>query len=291
MSDTLVEKTPMVSVIMTTYNHEPYIKRAIEGVLMQETNFDVELILANDASPDNTDQIVRQLLENHPKRHWVKYTRHAENKGMKGNNIWAREQTRGKYLAYCEGDDYWIEPLKLQRQVDFMEANPNIVICGTKCIWDDGKGKKKLNEWKAGLVTLRDILIENRFATCTTMVRASMRKSLEINYTGFNAGDLPTWLSLLQKGDGYNLDFYGAVYLYHGGGSYSSQSRSNILRYEFENRLAMLRYVDTSLRFHLKWHSFILLLTYFARGLRFKFGYLKGIYNNRKLLIDFFFKH
>jgi glycosyltransferase involved in cell wall biosynthesis len=290
MSDNLVAKTPLVSVIMTTYKHEPYIKRAIEGVLMQETNFEVELIVANDASPDNTDQIVRQLLENHPKRHWVKYTRHAENKGMKGNGRWTRDQTCGKYLAYCEGDDYWIDPLKLQKQVDFMEANPDVVICGTRCIWDDGKGNRNLG-WEAGPVTLRKILIKNWFATCTVIVRASDRKSLKIDYTDFHAGDWPTWFFLLQKGKGYNLDFYSAVYLYHGSGAYSGQSQSNIIRTAFENRRALLSYVDDSLRFHFKLHSFLLLLTYFARGLRFKFGYLKGIYANRKLLIDFFFRY
>jgi glycosyltransferase involved in cell wall biosynthesis len=282
---------PMVSVLMMTYNHAPYIKRAIEGVLMQETNFEVELIVADDASPDDTEQIVHQLLENHPKRHWIKYTRHAINIGMAANGKWAREQCQGTYYAYCEGDDYWIDPMKLQQQVDFMEANPNMVICGTKCIWDDGKGKKKLNEWKAGPVTLRKILIDNQFATCTVLVRASTRNSVVINFKEFRAGDWPLWVFLLHKGDGYILDFYGAVYLYHGAGAYSSQNMTNLIRFSFENRLALLRHIDSSLRFHFKWHSFILIMIYFGRGLRLKKGYLKGIYDNRKLLSDFFFSH
>lgn len=118
-----------VSVVMITYGHEKYIKEAIDGVLMQECNFDVELIIANDSSPDNSDFIIKNIINSSPRASWIKYTRHSENMGMQRNFIWATEQCTGKYIAMCEGDDYWTDPLKLQKQVDFLESNLDYVLC------------------------------------------------------------------------------------------------------------------------------------------------------------------
>ena len=117
-----------VSVCMLTYGHENYIRQAIEGVLMQECNFQVELIIANDCSPDNTYVVIQDILNNHPKSHWIRYIQHKENKGMMTNFIYALQQCKGKYIALCEGDDFWTYSLKLQKQIDFLEANPNYVL-------------------------------------------------------------------------------------------------------------------------------------------------------------------
>lgn len=119
----------MVSIIIMTYGHEKFIKESIDGVLMQECNFDVELIIANDCSPDNSDFIIKEIIKSSPKSNCIKYTRHAENKGMQSNFIWAYEQCKGKYIAMCEGDDYWTDPLKLQKQVNFLESNLDYVLC------------------------------------------------------------------------------------------------------------------------------------------------------------------
>lgn len=120
---------PTVSVCMITYNHENYIREAVEGVLMQQCNFEVELILSNDCSIDKTDEVVQIIIQNHPNSSWIQYTNHSQNKGMMPNFIWAMQQCKGKYIALCEGDDYWTDPLKLQKQVDFLEANLNYVLC------------------------------------------------------------------------------------------------------------------------------------------------------------------
>jgi glycosyltransferase involved in cell wall biosynthesis len=118
-----------VSIVMITYNHELYIKEAILGVLAQATEFDFELIVADDCSSDKTEFVVNEIITTHPKSNVIKYTRHASNKGMIPNFIWALEQCNGDYIALCEGDDYWTDPYKLQKQVDFLEANPEYVIC------------------------------------------------------------------------------------------------------------------------------------------------------------------
>lgn len=118
-----------LSVVMLTYLHEDYIAQAIEGVLMQEVDFPVELIIADDCSPDSTNEIVQNYISNHPNGKCITYTRHPNNKGMMPNFIWALKKAKGKYIALCEGDDYWTDPLKLQKQVDLLEANPDCAGC------------------------------------------------------------------------------------------------------------------------------------------------------------------
>lgn len=118
----------MVSVGMPTYGQEKFIAEAILGVLSQQCDFEVELIVADDCSPDNTAEIVRNIIETHPNGSWIKYIRHEKNKGAIPNFTWTFCQAKGKYIAACEGDDYWTDPLKLQKQVDFLEKNPEYAI-------------------------------------------------------------------------------------------------------------------------------------------------------------------
>lgn len=118
-----------VSVCMITYGHEKYIRDAIEGVLMQECDFEVELILANDCSPDKTDEIIQNILIDNPIKLKIKYFHNEKNLGMTPNFVFALQQATGKYIALCEGDDYWTDPFKLQKQVDFLEANQQAAGC------------------------------------------------------------------------------------------------------------------------------------------------------------------
>ncbi len=115
---------PLVSVVMITYNHEKFIKQSIDGILMQKCNFPIELIISNDNSPDQTDIIIQEYLKNHPKADLIRYFKHEKNLGMMPNFLFSLKQAKSKYTAICEGDDYWTDPLKLQKQVDFMEKNP-----------------------------------------------------------------------------------------------------------------------------------------------------------------------
>lgn len=121
-----LENKLMLSISMITYKHESYIKQAVEGVLMQETSFEFHLIIADDCSPDTTSQIVQDIIDNHPKGYRIKYFRQERNIGMQPNGAFALQQCKGKYVAVCEGDDYWTDPLKLQKQVDILESNTNI---------------------------------------------------------------------------------------------------------------------------------------------------------------------
>jgi len=120
---------PLVSVFMITYNHEKYIAQAIEGVLMQKTDFHFELIIGEDCSTDRTREVVVDYANKYPEI--IKPILHEKNVGMKANGRATREASSGKYVALCEGDDYWIDPLKLQKQVDFMESHPECSLCHT----------------------------------------------------------------------------------------------------------------------------------------------------------------
>ena len=117
-----------ISVIMITYGHEKFIKQAVEGVLMQKCNFNVELIIANDASPDKTSDIVYDIIKTNPNANRIKYINRDKNIGGQNNFKDAFEQCKGKYIAHCEGDDYWTDPCKLQKQIDFLETNPDYVL-------------------------------------------------------------------------------------------------------------------------------------------------------------------
>jgi len=116
---------PLVSVSMITYNHEEYIEEAILGVLMQETNFDIELIISNDNSPDRTDAIIRRIIKEHSKAFCIRYIKHNENIGAMPNSLHNLQLCSGKYVALCEGDDCWTDPEKLQIQIDEMQRRPN----------------------------------------------------------------------------------------------------------------------------------------------------------------------
>ncbi|MBQ9947543.1 MAG: glycosyltransferase [Oscillospiraceae bacterium] len=130
---------PMVSVGLMTYNHGEFIGKAIESVLMQEVNFPFELVIAEDCSTDNTREIILEYKEKYPDV--IRLLLQDENVGMKQNSNDLRRACWGKYRANLEGDDYWIDPSKLQKQVDFLESNPDFVAIGGdfSCIDDRGR--------------------------------------------------------------------------------------------------------------------------------------------------------
>ena len=123
------DNSPLVSAITLTYMHEDYIGRCIESILMQETDFAIELIVGTDCSPDGTDEIVRQYAERYPDR--VRAVFRDKNVGARANFYDVCGKARGKYIAWCEGDDEWTDPKKLQKQVAILEERPDIVLVHT----------------------------------------------------------------------------------------------------------------------------------------------------------------
>lgn len=118
---------PFVSVKVITYNHEKFIAQCLEGILMQRTNFSFEVIVGEDCSTDRTREIVFDYQAKFPDK--IRVITSEKNVGGMANVIRVQQACQGKYQASCEGDDYWIDPLKLQRQADFMEAHPEVSMC------------------------------------------------------------------------------------------------------------------------------------------------------------------
>ena len=153
---------PLVSISVVTYNHKNYIKECLDGILLQQTTFPFEIILGEDESKDGTREICKTYAENHPDK--IKFFLRSRkdviyingNPTGRYNFIENLKACKGRYIALCEGDDYWTDPLKLQKQVDFMEANPEYAMIFTNgkvlytnenneshLIYSNSKGKSK----------------------------------------------------------------------------------------------------------------------------------------------------
>src|ERR1039457_6833113 len=118
---------PVVSVIMMTYNHEPYIAQAIEGVVMQQCKFSIELLIGEDCSTDRTRNICLEYQRRHPQL--IRLVTSETNVGMHKNMFRIYCRSKGRYIAICEGDDYWCHECKLEKQVTFLETNPDHTLC------------------------------------------------------------------------------------------------------------------------------------------------------------------
>lgn len=121
----------IVSVVVITYNHAKYIRQCLDSILAQEVNFEYSIVVGDDASTDGTQDILREYQQQFP----VKFSLilNSQNEGISKNYQNVLKQCRGKYVALCEGDDYWCDELKLKRQVDFLELHPNYGFVGSKC--------------------------------------------------------------------------------------------------------------------------------------------------------------
>lgn len=128
---------PTVSISCITYNHAAYIRQCLDGFIMQETTFSFEVLIHDDASTDGTEQIIREYEQKYP--NIIKPIYEKENqwrKGIGGSAVFNFPRAKGKYIAMCEGDDYWTDSLKLQKQVEMMEMHNNCALCfhATKCV-------------------------------------------------------------------------------------------------------------------------------------------------------------
>ena len=217
---------------MITYGHEKFIEEAINGVLMQECDFDVELIIANDCSPDKTHEVIQNIIKTHPKASWIKYFRHEKNIGMQNNTLFALKECSGKYIAGCEGDDYWTDSLKLQKQVDFLDENKEYSICWTRYyIKDESDPERKLREpdWISQISDINYTIDLNTIFTpyCTYSLTVLFRRdSLDLSLLKRlkHSKDNSIYAICLSKGNGMLMNLFSSVYRLHDGGVYSNSS-------------------------------------------------------------------
>ena len=150
-----------VSVIMLTYNHEDYIAQAIESVLMQETSLRYELIIGDDASTDRTPEIVREYARKYPDI--IRAVLREKNLGANRNYLNIVSKQFGRYTATLEGDDFWIDPQKMQKQYDFLEAHSEYIGCCSKCLVVNETGIPDYTKtpgfvWNKKVFTMEDYL-------------------------------------------------------------------------------------------------------------------------------------
>ena len=198
--------TPMVSICCITYNHEPYIRQCLEGFVMQKTNFKFEAIVHDDASTDHTADIIREYAAKYP--NIIKPIYETENQYSKHDGSLRRimdAACTGKYIALCEGDDYWIDPLKLQKQVDFLETHPEHSLCFTahQRLFPDGTiQERRRYQHSVNECMMKDIiLVGGGFMSTASMVYHRLKSS---DYPDWRknspVGDLPLMLVLALNG-------------------------------------------------------------------------------------------
>lgn len=230
----LLDDTPsdisMVSVAMLTYNHENYIVEAIEGVLMQQTKFFVKLVIAEDCSTDRTRQIIMDYQKEYPEK--IKLVIQDKNVGPYKNTSSLFENLDGKYIALCEGDDYWIDPLKLQKQVDFLEENEDcsFVFTNAEVINEVGE-VRGMNVLQAPdrYYSGEEILMDWIVPTASVLFRklALTEKYYARSKKNYYYGDIILFLSLCEYGKAYGMTQATSVYRRHSAGFMNSAGTKN----------------------------------------------------------------
>lgn len=241
---------PLVSVKMITYNHEKYIAEAIEGVLMQKTNFPVELVIGEDCSTDRTREIIHKYILENP--HKIRLITSENNVGAKVNAVRTSNACKGKYVAICEGDDYWTDPYKLQKQVDFLENNPEFVMCchAVEIIYE-GELLKNNNPFTDNVIQVAEFkdLVDNHFIPTNSLIYRNGLIHYPDWYYKIISGDRATVMMLASFGKCYYMFEKMAVKRKHPGGitqdrttKFVAWRKEKIILYEGVNKETNYKY-------------------------------------------------
>jgi glycosyltransferase involved in cell wall biosynthesis len=220
---------PLVSITCITYNHEEYVAQALDGFLSQKTTFPVEIIVGDDCSTDKTKNIIFKYQKKYP--HKIKLITSKNNVGMKKNSLRTRATAQGKYIAFCEGDDYWTDSLKLQKQFDYLEAHPDFSCCFHDVIDLNLIHNTEIKHSaiykdiikKRDVFTTEDILKDNFIPTLSVMFRNSNIEIPSI-FGELLFGDWTLHVLNSLKGKIKYLPDVMGVYRIHSKGMWSSKS-------------------------------------------------------------------
>ena len=207
---------PMISIFSMVYNHAVFLEKCLDSFLMQKCLFDYEIVIGEDFSKDNSREILLRFQNKYPGK--FKLLLHNKNIGAVNNQNLTLKECNGKYIALCEGDDYWTDPYKLQKQVDFLEANSYLsgVATGYQSINKDGTliAIHSYPENKPIVISTLELIQKNGLATCTAMIRKDFAKSQK-DYDFINGqtlGDLSLWLLSSLNGPIYLMPDITAAY-------------------------------------------------------------------------------
>lgn len=222
---------PKVSIFCMVYNHEPFIRDCLEGFLMQKCNFDYEIVLGEDCSTDNSREIILEYAIKFPGK--FKLLLHDKNIGAAQNQKIVFENCNGKYIAMCEGDDYWTDSLKLQKQVGFLENNNEYNLVTSNALIHKRNREKVYNDINADFsFNFKKQIKKNCCVTCSTMFRNNQFDGFENEkFENQKIGDIIIWALLLRNNKkGYFINENLATYRIHSGGVYSqNKTKENII--------------------------------------------------------------
>ena len=239
-----------VSVCIITYNQVQFIGQAIESVVSQQVNFPMEILIGDDCSTDGTQAIIRTYAERYP--NLIRPVLHERNLGQNGlfNTLETYKSATGTYLAAMDGDDYWTDPLKLQKQVDFLNANPGFSTCyhNALIIYEDGTPGHVVNSPdQPAVTTIEDLIGEEEIwfmATSSVLFRNDIREYPDW-FKKSVSGDIPRYVLLAKLGKiGYLSDVMSVYRKNEGGTSFTDKyDDANFL----QNRIDMYEGINQEL--------------------------------------------
>lgn len=254
------DSNTMVSVICTAFNHERYIEQCLESLANQKTNFGFEVLVHDDASTDNTAAIIKKLVEKYP--NIIKPLYQKENQFSKGvciTSTFLLPLAKGKYLAWCEGDDFWTDENKLQKQFDYMQAHPKCVLCGHAAYYANEDGSLRHDKYfdkyhKDKIFTVDELILNWSFSTNSMMYCKEIYPN-EIPYRGDSINEdfaLIVWYAL--HGEVHYLKEKMSAYRYVSINSLGDKQRKNDKVYIDVRKkyIAMLERLDeyTNYQYH-----------------------------------------
>ncbi|SHN72973.1 glycosyltransferase [Desulfovibrio litoralis] len=224
--------TPKLQIHCITYNHEKFIADTLKGFVKQKTNFPFEAIVADDCSTDNTRQIISVFADKYP--HIIKPVFREKNIGVWGNFVNTADLLKSQYVAMCEGDDYWTDPNKLQKQVDFLDAHPDCSLCFHPVKVNYDKQNKPDSIFPSD-IEVYNFLGNNPISTIDTLLKGNFIQTNSVVYRWrfhtenmfdvFPCDIMPIdyFMHILhaQKGHIFMLPDIMAVYRKHAGGVWS----------------------------------------------------------------------
>ncbi|WP_341959010.1 glycosyltransferase family A protein [Pseudomonas sp. RC10] len=237
---------PLVSIVCPAYNQQAYVAQTLEGFLMQETSFEFEILVNDDASTDGTARIIAEYVERYPTL--IRPFYHETNQYSQGNSSVPRlfGQARGRYIAFCEGDDYWTDPRKLQIQVEFLENHPDYVLTYHDAIPFDTNGQYpiQLQGELRGDATALELQKARPISTLTTVFR-NVFNSLPKELVTAPLNDLVWWSLLGAYGKGkFMAEIKPAMYRLHPGGVFSMRSNKRKLHMALQTSGALANYYN-----------------------------------------------
>jgi glycosyltransferase involved in cell wall biosynthesis len=233
-----------LSVLIITFNHERYIAQALDSVMSQQTAFDFEVVVGDDCSTDGTRAIISEYQKRHPER--IRLLPAEKNLGPTRNFIKTYKACKGRYIALLEGDDFWTSNVKLQKQVDYLDAHERFVLCfmNSSVVNEDGQVTKesRLEEDRKRDLSQKDIVSGLVPPTNTVVFRNNVVNEIpEVFFTAVN-GDILFFSMLAEYGDAGYIDEAAGAYRIHGVGSWSARSDAFLLTNNLKVRLALLEF-------------------------------------------------